>query len=122
MLAPAHFTLLMNKDEASAAEKRSALDAALAYYEAHLVGPHLTGEAFTLADAAALPFFERLVFSLAHYQQLDALAPFPRTRAWLELAMRRASFVKTKRPEEKLVALYDRFLATDYAFGGLNKN
>ena len=75
-----------------------------------------------LATARRLPFFERLVFSLRHYKQIDVLAAYPRTRAWLETAMCRESFVKTRRPEDKLVALYDRFLAVDYAFGGLNKN
>jgi len=121
-LAPAHFTLLMNKDGETEDAKSAALDAALAHYEAHLVGPYLCGDTFTLADAAALPFFERLVFSLAHYKQIDALASYPRTRAWLEVAMARESFVKTKRPEAKLIASYDRFLKADYAFGGLNRN
>ena len=36
--------------------------------------------------------------------------------------MSRPSFAATKRPEDKLVALYDRFLQVDYSFGGLNKN
>ena len=35
---------------------------------------------------------------------------------------RRASFQVTKRPEDKLAALYEQFLAADYAFGGLNQN
>ena len=121
-LAAAHFTYLMNKDEATDAEKRSALDEALRWYEEELVGPYLLGESFTLADAAALPFFERLTFSLSHYKQLDVLASYPRTREWLARAMGRPSFEATRRPAEKLVALYDQFLAADYAFGGLNKN
>lgn len=124
-LAPAHFTFLMSKDNdgsEAATSKRAALDTALAHYESSLVGPYLCGEAFTLADVAALPFFERLVFSLRHYKQLDALVAYPRTRAWMELAMSRPSFAATKRPEDKLVALYDRFLQVDYSFGGLNKN
>lgn len=121
-LAPAHFTLLMNKDAQTEPAKRAALDAALAHYEERLVGPYLCGATFTLADAAALPFFERLVFSLRHYKGLDTLAAYPRTSTWLETAMARESFQTTRRPEEKLVALYDRFLAVDYSFGGLNKN
>ena len=121
-LAAAHFTLLMNKDDDTESEKAEALNEALRYYEKHLVGPYLCGENFTLADAAALPFFERLLFSLAHYKKLDPLQAFPRTRSWLETAMLRTSFQRTKRPEEKLIALYDRFLAVDYSFGGLNKN
>ena len=72
-LAPAHFTLLMNKDAQTEPAKRAALDAALAHYEERLVGPYLCGATFTLADAAALPFFERLVFSLRHYKGLDTL-------------------------------------------------
>ena len=120
-LAPAHFTLLMNKEEGTAAEKSAALDKALAYYEARLVGPYLCGEEFSLADAAALPFFERLTFSLRHFKQLDPLARYPRTAEWLHTAMARRSFAATKRPEDKLVALYERFLAVDYSFGGLNK-
>lgn len=122
VLAPAHFTLLMSKVAEEEGEKRAALDAALVHYEAHLVGPYLCGDAFTLADAAALPFFERLVFSLGHFKDIDALAPYPRTRAWLDEAMARPSFAATRRPEEKLVALYERFLAADYSFGGLNRN
>ena len=50
------------------------------------------------------------------------LTQFPRTRAWLETAMSRESFAKTKRPESKLIELYERFLAVDYSFGGLNQN
>ena len=65
--------------------------------------------------------FWRPTFSLAHYKQLDVLAPFPRTQAWLELAMQRESFAKTRRPEAKLIELYDRFLQVDYDFGGLAK-
>jgi len=124
-LAPAHFTLLMCKEDdgtALADEKRLALDAALGHYEEHLIGPYLCGDAFTLADAAALPFFERLAFSLMHFRKMDALSQFPRTRAWLETAMSRESFAKTKRPESKLIELYERFLAVDYSFGGLNQN
>ena len=121
-LAPAHFTLLMNKDDSAQDTKRAALDAALAVYEESLVGPYLCGDTFTLADAAALPFFERLVFSLVHFKQHDALSAYPRTRRWLETAMDRDSFKTTKRPEAKLVELYERFLAMDYKFGGLNKN
>ena len=112
----------MYQDESSEGAKQEALDAALGHYEAHLVGPYLCGEAFTLADAAALPFFERLVFSLSHYKKIDALAPYPRTSAWLRTAMGRRSFEVTRRPESKLIELYDRFLAADYAFGGLNKS
>ena len=123
-LAPAHFTLLMSKEaegSEGAQAQREALDKALAVYEEGLVGPFLTGGDFTLADCAALPFFERLVFSLSHYRRLDALAAFPRTRAWLETAMGRDSFAKTRRPEAKLIELYDRFLQVDYDFGGLAK-
>jgi len=115
----------MCKDDdgtASADEKRIALDAALGYYEENLVGPYLCGDAFTLADAAALPFFERLTFSLLHFRKHDALAQFPRTRAGLGTAMDRESFATTKRPESKLIELYERFLAVDYSFGGLNQN
>ena len=121
-LAPAHFTLLMNKDEETAAAKRAALDAALRQYEESLVGPFLCGEVFTLADVSALPFFERLVFSLSHFKGTDPLEGFPRTAEWLRRAMQRESFITTKRPEDKLVALYERFLAIDYGFGGLNKS
>lgn len=121
-LAPAHFTLLMNKDEASEADKAAVLERALAYYEERLAGPFLCGADFTLADAAALPFFERLVFSLRHFKKLEPLKGYPRTAAWLEAAMARPSFRATERPEDKLVALYERFLAVDYSFGGMNRN
>ena len=46
----------------------------------------------------------------------------PRTAAWLEAAMARPSFRATARPEDKLIALYERFLAVDYSFGGMNRN
>ena len=123
-LAPAHFTLLMNKNATDEPAKRAALDAALQHYEDHLVGPYLCGDAFTLADVAALPFFERLTFSLRHFKQYDAIDArrFPRTAAWLERAFARPSFVTTKRPEESLVELYETFLRVDYSFGGLNRN
>jgi glutathione S-transferase len=123
-LAPAHFTLLMSKDDADDDEKTSALEAALGVYEAKLIGDgraYLAGQDFTLADVNALPFFERLVFSLNHFKQYDALANFPATRNWLERAMARPSFQATKRPEDALVELYQRFINADYDFGGLNK-
>ena len=112
-LAPAHFTLLMNKNATDEPAKRAALDAALQHYEDHLVGPYLCGDAFTLADVAALPFFERLTFSLRHFKQYDAIDArrFPRTAAWLERAFARPSFVTTKRPEESLVPLDTRWQA-----------
>ena len=122
VLAPAHFTLLMNEDAATAAEKEAALAAALVRYEDGLAGPFLAGAAFTLADANAFPFFERLVFSLRHYRRVDALAAFPRTRAWFEACTARPSVAATLRPEADLAALYDTFLAADYKFGGLNRN
>ena len=121
-LAPAHFTLLMNKDDATEADKAAALERALSYYEERLAGPFLCGDDFTLADAAALPFFERLVFSLRHFKRLEPLKRHPRTAAWLEAAMARPSFRATARPEDKLIALYERFLAVDYSFGGMNRN
>jgi hypothetical protein len=34
----------------------------------------------------------------------------------------RPSFKVTKRPEDKLRELYEQFVASDYAFGGLNQN
>lgn len=87
-----------------------------------LLGHYLLGDAFSLADATALPFFERLVFSLGRFKDLDALADFPRTRAWYDGAMARPSAAATKRPDAALAALYETFLEVDYAFGGLNKN
>lgn len=123
-LAPAHFTLLMNKDEETASAKRAALDAALGHYEQRLEegGPYLAGESFTLADVAAVPFFERLEFSLRHFKGLEPLENFPHTREWFELVQARPSFKVTKRPEDKLRELYEQFVASDYAFGGLNQN
>jgi len=121
-LAPAHFTLLMNKNETQAVAKEEALRLALQRYEEGIVGPYLLGDAFTLADAAALPFFERLVFSLEHFKAARPLDDFPRTKAWFKHASARASFEATRRPKDKLVELYERFLSVDYKFGGLNKS
>jgi glutathione S-transferase len=136
-LAPAHFTLLMNKDEESKAVKRQALDQALQVYEEALgasgtdsasetgdsmrCGPYLCGAHLTLADISALPFFERMLFSLQHYRDLDPLAAFPRTAEWWRLASSRPSFATTRSDEAALEALYDKFLAVDYSFGGLAK-
>ena len=121
-LAPAHFTLLMAKGEEARAPKRAALGAALAVYEER-VGEYLCGDEFTLADVNALPFFERLDFSLKRFHDgYDALADFPRTRAWFERCKQRPSFAATRTPEENLAAVYRRFLDADYDFGGLNRN
>jgi len=129
-LAPAHFTLLMNKDESSAESKRRALHDALQVYEAALSsssggdggdGPYLCGAHFTLADVSALPFFERMLFSLRKFSEMDPLAAFPHTASWWELASSQPSFVVTKRDEAALEQLYKKFLAVDYSFGGLAK-
>lgn len=121
-LSPALFTYLMNKDDATEAETRGKLADALAYYERRLVGPFLDGEAFTLADANAIPFFERLDFSLQKFKNVDMLADCPRLRAWYDRTMARPSVAVTKRPEAALTQLYQKFLDADYAFGGLNRN
>mmetsp|Transcript_17250 Transcript_17250/g.52160 ORF Transcript_17250/g.52160 Transcript_17250/m.52160 type:complete len:120 (-) Transcript_17250:302-661(-) len=115
----------------------SALHEALQVYEASLsgtgrisggakstafeYGPFLCGAHFTLADIAALPFFERMIFSLRKYCDFDPLEKFPHTAAWWELASSRPSFLVTKRDEQALEQLYDKFLAVDYTFGGLAK-
>jgi len=121
-LAPAHFTYLMNKNESADITMREALEDALQYYESHIVGPYLIGNQFTLADVSALPFFERLIFSCRRYKGYEIPHSMGRLRAWLELAMQRPSFLVTKRPENKLEELYNRFLDVDYKFGGLNRN
>jgi len=123
VLASAHFTLLMNADAATAGAKEAALAAALRRYEDGLAGgAFLAGPDFTLADANAVPFFERLAFSLRRFRGHDALAAFPRTRAWFEACKARPSVAATLRPEADLAALYEKFLAADYKFGGLNRN
>ena len=124
VLSPAQFTLFMNKDEATEAAKREALDAALCVYEDQLVGPYLCGDHFTLADVAALPFFERLLVSLREFKGYDPVPTdrYPRLTAWLDVAMERASFAVTRRPEDKLIEVYRMFFNRDYAFGGLNRN
>lgn len=115
---------LLAQEEESAAAKRSELDAALQYYKERLAegGPYLAGDTFSLADAAALPFFERLEFSLRHFNSLEPLESFPHTKAWFEHVQARPSFLVTKRPEDKLIELYGRFVSSNYDFGGLNRN
>mmetsp|Transcript_120162 Transcript_120162/g.365522 ORF Transcript_120162/g.365522 Transcript_120162/m.365522 type:complete len:285 (+) Transcript_120162:37-891(+) len=121
-LAPAHFTFLMNKDDATEDEKRQALEEALQYYEANLVGPYLVGDQFTLADVSALPFFERLVFSCRRFKSYEIPEAMPRLHAWLDRVMQRPSFLVTKRPDDKLEEVYRMFIDRDYKFGGLNRN
>mmetsp|Transcript_11698 Transcript_11698/g.39970 ORF Transcript_11698/g.39970 Transcript_11698/m.39970 type:complete len:274 (+) Transcript_11698:41-862(+) len=124
-LNPAFFTLLMHKGDGgspSPEDARAALDAALRRYEDDLEGPFLLGEPFTLADVAAAPFFERMDVALRHFKGADPLEAFPRTRAWFERVMARPSVAATRRPEDALIALYERFIQANYAFGGLNRN
>lgn len=121
-LAPAHFTYLMNNNESADAAKREALEDALQYYEDNIVGPYLIGDQFTLADVSSLPFFERLIFSCRRYKDFEIPNSMGRLRAWLDLAMQRPSFLATKRPDDKLEEVYNRFLQVDYKFGGLNRN
>jgi glutathione S-transferase len=123
-LSPAFFTALMDKSEAKedAAKKRQELSDALRYYEEKLVGPFLCGEAFTLADIAAIPFFERLALAMPHYCGYDPLEPYPRVRGWMERVMARRSVAATLRPPDELIKLYGMFVSRDYKFGGLNRN
>lgn len=119
-LSVAFFTALMAKADDSA-PKLAALNRALAHYEDNLVGPYLCGEHFTLADIAAIPFFERLALTLPHFREHDALAPFPRTREWMATVTARPSVAATLRPPEALLELYEMFIGRDYKFGGLNR-
>mmetsp|Transcript_21845 Transcript_21845/g.45051 ORF Transcript_21845/g.45051 Transcript_21845/m.45051 type:complete len:265 (+) Transcript_21845:35-829(+) len=121
-LAPAHFTFLMNKNETAEPAKIQALEEALQYYEDNLKGPFLLGDEFTLADVSALPFFERLIFSCRRFKEYEIPSRMKRLSSWLDKAMSQASFVATKRPEDKLEEVYQRFLAVNYTFGGLNRN
>ncbi|CAK9038346.1 Probable glutathione S-transferase DHAR1 [Durusdinium trenchii] len=120
-LAPAHFTFLMNKNQSADADKQRALEEALQYYEDNLEGPYLAGE-FSLAEASALPFFERLTFSCRRFKDYEIPKDMTRLQKWLDKAMRHSSFQATKRPEDKLEEVYRMFLSVDYKFGGLNRN
>ncbi|CAE7235922.1 DHAR1 [Symbiodinium sp. CCMP2592] len=113
-LAPAHFTFLMNKNETAEPDKAKALEEALQYYEDNLKGPFLLGDEFTLADVSALPFFERLIFSCRRFKEYEIPSQMKRLRTWLDKAMSQPSFVATKRPEDKLEEVYQRFLAVNY--------
>lgn len=121
-LAPAHFTYLMNKNASSEPERLVALETALQYYEDNIVEPYLIGERFTLADVSALPFFERLVFSLERFKKYSIPSSMPKLHNWLQRTMTRPSFLATKRPDGKLEEVYQMFLSMDYKFGGLNRN
>mmetsp|Transcript_20427 Transcript_20427/g.47654 ORF Transcript_20427/g.47654 Transcript_20427/m.47654 type:complete len:195 (+) Transcript_20427:169-753(+) len=121
-LAPAHFTFLMNRNSTSEPDKLKALEDALQYYEDNLKGPYLTGEQFTLADVSALPFFERLIFSCRRFKDYEIPDKMTRLLSWLDTAMNEPSFTATKRPEDQLEQVYQRFLAVNYTFGGLNRN
>ncbi|KAJ1633933.1 glutathione S-transferase [Pavlovales sp. CCMP2436] len=124
VLSPAFFTRLMDKGDSAegSAEKQGALSDALAYYETNLVGPFLCGEQFTLADVNAIPFFQRLACTLPHFCKVDALSPYPRVRAWLEMTMARPSVATTLPPVDALLKVYEIFVNRDYKFGGLNRN
>merc|ERR1712224_155594 len=113
-LAPAHFTYLMNKDADSDGSKLAALEEALQYYDEHLIGPYLVGEQFTLADINAIPFFERLTYSCRRFKQYEIPDSLKRLQAWLALVNARQSFLVTKRPEDGLEQVYQRFLKMDY--------
>ncbi|CAE7408843.1 DHAR1 [Symbiodinium natans] len=121
-LAPAHFTFLMNKNATADPEKIQALEEALQYYEENLKGPFLLGDDFTLADVSALPFFERLIFSCRRFKDYEVPPRMKRLLKWLDTAMSQPSFLATKRPEDQLEEVYQRFLSVNYAFGGLNRN
>mmetsp|Transcript_40055 Transcript_40055/g.101754 ORF Transcript_40055/g.101754 Transcript_40055/m.101754 type:complete len:285 (-) Transcript_40055:535-1389(-) len=121
-LAPAHFTFLMNKDPEKETEQQKALEEAMEHYEKNLAGPYLVGDQFTLADVSALPFFERLTYSLLRFKNYEMPVSLQRLREWLALVNSRPSFIATKRPDDKLEEVYQKFLDMNYKFAGLNKN
>ena len=74
-------------------ESSKLLAATLANFEAQIAGPFLMGEAFSLADAAAAPMFQRMMSETARFG-LQA-GTHPRIFAWWSAVSDRPSFSKT---------------------------
>ena len=113
-LAPAHFTLLMNKNATDEPAKRAALDAALQHYEDHLVGPYLCGEAFTLAECVAAPWVERMSAMLPLWRNIDFTALCERhgltkVAAWSDAVLERPSVQTTSAGTEEMARAARRY-------------
>lgn len=126
ILNPAFFTFLTNKDESKEDDMRSKLCQILNNYEETLNvsgGPYLTGKEFTLADVHMLPFFLRMIVSLRHFKDFHVTkTEYPKLVSWFELCSQRDSVKIAAKPEETIIEVYQKFVDTNYAFGGLNKN
>jgi len=127
VVGPAQFTYLMNKDPAKDAELREALEKSLDYLEQTLAshsGPFFLGDAFTVADAHVAPFFLRLMVSLRHFKDgyEVPVERFPRLLQWHRNCAERPSVRAATPTDERIIDVYRKFVAVDYAFGGLNKN
>jgi glutathione S-transferase len=87
-LQPPVYTLGRNanpatRDAAAVDAAKTAMNAALAYFEPYLVGPWAAGATPTLADCAMVPTFEGLMHRTAGAHGLgDVLAPHPKLAAW----------------------------------------
>jgi glutathione S-transferase len=126
VLNPAFFTFLMNKDEANDEELKKKLDDVLQVYEQTLTsngGPYLTGKEFTLADIHVLPFFLRLFVSLRHFKNYHITEEsHPKLVKWFKTCSDRESVKTVSKPDEMIIAVYQKFIDMEYRFGGLNKN
>ncbi len=135
VLNPTFFTYLMNKDGEKDEEMKQKLEEVLRFYENILSssggeggpggpgGPYMNGKEFTLADVHILPFFLRLIVSLRHFKNYHITEDnFPNLIAWFELCSQRASVQSVSKSDEEIIGIYEKFVNSDYSFGGLNKN
>jgi glutathione S-transferase len=125
-IGTAQYTFLMNKDPERDAELQTKLEAALLVLENQIKGnggPFVMGSEFTLADAHILPFFLRLTVSLRHFKDYSLPSDaFPMLCRWFEECSKRPSAQATWKSDETIIGVYSKFVSSDYAFGGLNKN
>lgn len=97
--------------EPLSAEKRKAVDDNAAYVDSLLgenqtTGPYYCDAAFTMADAALVPFLVRLKPALMYYAGYDVFSKAPRMKALWAAAAQRASVRETSPTAEQNVENY----------------
>lgn len=106
---------------------REGLAGADAFLQRHGSAPFLLGTRFSLAEANAAPFVQRMCAALPAYGALDPLdlcdeMGLEHLRRWMEAVLARPSVVRTGVPRERLLgnvaAMLERFAAAEASKAG----
>lgn len=98
-LAGPGYVLMVAQDEETAFAQAEKAREKLARLETKVVGPFFSGEHFSLLDACAAPFLQRLAWAQRIAPELKIFDDTPKVWAWVENLLSRDSVKKSLLPE-----------------------